>query len=177
MGVPHLFDLRRSRRSIELVSLPDHKVVRTLVDNAALRAKLEALKPAPAEFFRVDIGDGVELDGWCIKPPGFDPSKHYPAADPRLRRARRPDGARPLGRAERTSGTGCSPSGAIVVVSVDNRGTPAPRGRAWRKSIYRQIGILASQDQAEARPGAGEALAVRRPEPGRRSGAGAAAAR
>ena len=37
-----------------------------------------------------------------------------------------------------------------VVASVDNRGTPAPRGRAWRKSIYRQVGILASQDQAAA---------------------------
>ena len=37
-----------------------------------------------------------------------------------------------------------------VVMSVDNRGTPAPRGRAWRKAIYRQIGILASQDQAAA---------------------------
>jgi dipeptidyl-peptidase-4 len=33
---------------------------------------------------------------------------------------------------------------------VDNRGTPAPRGRAWRKSVYRQIGILASRDQAAA---------------------------
>ncbi len=37
-----------------------------------------------------------------------------------------------------------------VVASFDNRGTPAPRGRAWRKSIYRQIGILASADQAAA---------------------------
>jgi len=35
-------------------------------------------------------------------------------------------------------------------MSVDNRGTPAPRGREWRKSIYRQIGILASKDQAAA---------------------------
>ena len=30
-----------------------------------------------------------------------------------------------------------------LVMSVDNRGTPAPRGRAWRKSVYRQVGILA----------------------------------
>jgi dipeptidyl-peptidase-4 len=37
-----------------------------------------------------------------------------------------------------------------LVASVDNRGTPAPRGRDWRKIIYRQIGILASQDQAAA---------------------------
>jgi dipeptidyl-peptidase-4 len=37
-----------------------------------------------------------------------------------------------------------------IVASFDNRGTPAPRGRAWRKSIYRQIGVLASADQAAA---------------------------
>jgi dipeptidyl-peptidase-4 len=38
----------------------------------------------------------------------------------------------------------------FIVASFDNHGTPAPRGRAWRKSIYRQIGILASADQAAA---------------------------
>lgn len=37
-----------------------------------------------------------------------------------------------------------------VVMSVDNRGTPAPKGRDWRKSVYRQIGILASSDQSKA---------------------------
>ena len=37
-----------------------------------------------------------------------------------------------------------------VVMSIDNRGTTAPRGNAWRKSIYRQVGILASKDQAAA---------------------------
>jgi dipeptidyl-peptidase-4 len=37
-----------------------------------------------------------------------------------------------------------------VVISFDNRGTPAPRGRAWQKSVYRQVGILAPQDQAAA---------------------------
>ena len=37
-----------------------------------------------------------------------------------------------------------------IVISIDNRGTSTPRGRDWRKSIYRQIGILASEDQAKA---------------------------
>jgi dipeptidyl-peptidase-4 len=37
-----------------------------------------------------------------------------------------------------------------VVISVDNRGTPAPRGRDWRKVVYRQIGILAPKEQAAA---------------------------
>lgn len=37
-----------------------------------------------------------------------------------------------------------------VVICVDNRGVPAPRGRAFRKSVYKQIGILSSSDQAQA---------------------------
>ena len=37
-----------------------------------------------------------------------------------------------------------------IVASVDNRGTPAPRGRAWRKIAYRKIGVISSQDQANA---------------------------
>jgi dipeptidyl-peptidase-4 len=35
-------------------------------------------------------------------------------------------------------------------MSFDNRGTPAPKGRAWRKCIYRKLGLLGPLDQAEA---------------------------
>ena len=63
---------------IELVRLPDHKVLRVLRDNARLRERLAALKLPGVEFLRVDIGEGVTLDGWCLKPPDFDPSKRYP---------------------------------------------------------------------------------------------------
>ncbi|OLB68092.1 MAG: hypothetical protein AUI09_01280 [Gemmatimonadetes bacterium 13_2_20CM_2_66_5] len=37
-----------------------------------------------------------------------------------------------------------------VVATVDNRGTPSPRGRAWRKVVYGAIGVLSSRDQADA---------------------------
>jgi len=37
-----------------------------------------------------------------------------------------------------------------IIASVDNRGTPAPRGRNWRKIVYGAIGVLSSQDQADA---------------------------
>ena len=37
-----------------------------------------------------------------------------------------------------------------AVCSIDNRGTKVPRGARFRKSIYRQIGILAAADQAAA---------------------------
>ena len=134
---------------IELVRLPDHKVVRVLAGNAKLRAKLAGLKPCPTEFFRVDIGDGVRLDAWCIKPPDFDPARTLSAVHPCLRRTRRHDGRGPWGGENYLWHRMLAQHGYIVM-SIDNRGTPAPRGRAWRKSIYRQIGILASADQAAA---------------------------
>ena len=37
-----------------------------------------------------------------------------------------------------------------LVAIVDNRGTPAPLGRAWRKAIYGQLGVLETADQAAA---------------------------
>jgi dipeptidyl-peptidase-4 len=37
-----------------------------------------------------------------------------------------------------------------IIVSIDNRGTPAPRGTAWRKVIYGTVGDLSSKDQAAA---------------------------
>ena len=64
--------------TVELITLPDHRRVRVLQDNAELRARVAGLELGPREFFRVDIGDGVKLDGWMIKPPGFDQTKKYP---------------------------------------------------------------------------------------------------
>ncbi len=134
---------------IDLVSLPDHKVVRTFVDNANLKARINQLKGKPPEFFRVKIEDGTELDGWVVKPPDFEPSKSYPLL---VHVYGEPAGQTVL---DRWGGTNelwhrFLAQHGIVVASVDNRGTPSPRGRAWRKSIYGQIGILASKDQAEA---------------------------
>ena len=134
---------------IDLVKLPAHSSARPLVENKDLRAKIGALKRSPVEFFRVDIGDGVRLDGWCLKPPDFDPQKKYPLFFQVY--------GEPAGTTvnDRWGGNGylwhlMLAQKGYIVASVDNRGTPQPRGRAWRKIIYRQIGILASQDQAAA---------------------------
>jgi dipeptidyl-peptidase-4 len=145
----HTFSTFDTPPVINLVSLPDHKVVRPLAENKKLHEKVKALKRRPTEFFRIDIGDGVELDGWCIKPPDFDPGKRYPVL---FHVYGEPAGQTVVDR------WGSSTylwhrmlaQEGYVVLSVDNRGTPAPRGRAWRKGIYRQVGILAPQDQAAA---------------------------
>ena len=134
---------------IELISLPEHKTVTVLADNSELRGKLSRLKKCAAEFFRVDIDDGVQLDGWCVKPPDFDPEKQYPLL---FYVYGEPAGQTVLDRwagKEYLWHLMLAQQGYLVM-SVDNRGASAPRGRAWRKCIYRQVGILASADQAAA---------------------------
>ena len=133
----------------ELVRLPKGEVVRPLAANKDLRAKVDGLSRKRAEYFKLPIGGGVEVDGWRILPPDFDPGKKYPLIVYVY--------GEPAGQ---TVQDGWGGSGYLwhlmlaqkgyIVASFDNHGTPAPRGRAWRKSIYRQIGILASADQAAA---------------------------
>jgi dipeptidyl-peptidase 4 len=133
----------------EVVRLPEHTTVRTLIDNKELRERLSKLKQGPREFFRVDIGEGVQLDGWMIKPPDFDRNKRYPVL---FYVYGEPAGQTVLdawGGFNEMWHTMLAQQGYIVM-SVDNRGTPAPRGRAWRKIVYRKIGIISSQDQANA---------------------------
>ena len=60
------------------MELPTHKSVRKLVTNEPLRAAVKALIRRPAEFFKVNIGGGIELDGWMIFPRDFDPARKYP---------------------------------------------------------------------------------------------------
>jgi dipeptidyl-peptidase-4 len=132
----------------DLVRLPDHSVARVLVDNARLRARVAALHLPPAEFFKTDAA-GVQVDGWMIRPPSFDAARKYPVlfyvyGEPAEQTVVDEWGGT-LGLWHRLLA-----QQGYVVASVDNRGTPAPRGRAWRKAIYRQIGRVNSRDQAEA---------------------------
>jgi dipeptidyl-peptidase-4 len=133
---------------IEIVELPSHKSLRLMASNDELRNKLERLNRGESEFFRVNIGD-VELDGWMMKPPDFDPGKKYPllfhiyGEPPDSTVIDRWGGRDYLWHLMLTQK-------GYIVASLDNRGTDVPRGRAWRKSIYRQVGILACKDQAAA---------------------------
>jgi dipeptidyl-peptidase-4 len=133
----------------EMVRLPSHELVRTLIDNRQLQERVGNLKKTPYEFFKVDIGEGVSLDGWMIKPPDFDPQKRYPVffyayTEPAGQTVVDGWGGRNLLWHMMLAQQG------YLVMSVDNRGTPAPRGRAWRKIFYRRAGLINSQDQANA---------------------------
>ncbi|MFO0802024.1 MAG: S9 family peptidase [Gemmataceae bacterium] len=134
---------------VEIVSLPDHKVIRVLATNEKLREKLKAVPPTPVEFFRADIGAGVSLDGWLIKPANFDPAKKYPLL---IHVYGEPAGQSVVDRWGGNNGLwhlSLAQQG-YAVACFDNRGTPSPRGRDFRKAAYRKIGVLASEDQAAA---------------------------
>ena len=134
---------------IDLVSLPEHRVIRVLADRAGLKRALAGLKKGESTFFRVDIGGGIQLDGWKMLPPGFDPAKKYPVLEMIYGEPAEQTVLDRWGGSTYLWHLMLTQQGYIVL-SIDNRGTPAPRGREWRKSIYRQIGILASADQAAA---------------------------
>jgi dipeptidyl-peptidase 4 len=145
----HSFSRFDSPPVTQLVSIPNHHVARLLEDNAALRTNLKDVTLPPVEFLRVDIGGGVTLDGWMMKPPSFNPSRKYPVL---VYVYGEPAGQTVLDAWEGEHGIfhrGIAESG-YVVVSVDNRGTPSPRGRAWRKIIYGSVGVLSSVEQTKA---------------------------
>jgi dipeptidyl-peptidase-4 len=145
----HTWSSLGSPPTIELITLPDHRRVRVLQDNAPLRTRLAAIDQGPREFFRVDIGNGVKLDGWMLKPPGFDQTKKYPVLFYVYGEPASQTVVDSWGGATYLWHVMLSQMGYIVV-SVDNRGTPAPRGREWRKTIYGRIGVLNGADQAAA---------------------------
>jgi dipeptidyl-peptidase 4 len=131
-----------------LVSLPNHALVRTLVANERLRAAVAPLVARPAEFFRVSAG-GTALDGWMLRPTRFDSTRTYPVL---VYVYGEPAGQTTADRWSGAEGLWFRMLADLgyVIVSIDNHGTPAPRGRAWRKSVYGAVGVLASADQAGA---------------------------
>ena len=145
----HKYGTADSPTRVEIVSLPDHKVVRTLVDNDELAAKVQPLLSSKTEFFTVKVGNGVRLDGWMLKPKNFDPSKKYPLL---MYVYGEPAGAQVIDErhGDRMLFHRALADAGYVVGCVDNRGTPAPKGREWRKIIYGTVGVLASKEQAAA---------------------------
>lgn len=144
----HTFSNHATPNRIDLVELPAHRSLRGMEDNAELAEKYRQLELRSKEFFRVPVEPGLELDCSMIKPKDFDPEKKYPVIFNIY--------GEPAGATVQDSWSGGDlfnqylAQQGYIVMSVDNRGTNTPRGREWRKSIYRQIGVLATHDQAAA---------------------------
>ena len=144
----HQFSNSFTRPASEWISLPKHQ---PLDPSQSIASKLPANQGAKnVEFFKVNTADGTEMDGWMVKPKNFDPTKKYPVL---FMVYTEPWGANvkdSYGVGRNRNYEGDMAADGYIYISIDNRGTPAPKGRAWRKSIYRKIGRLNISDQAEA---------------------------
>lgn len=133
----------------ELVKLPSHTTVRVADDAAEARRKARELLGGRTEFLSLDVGHGVKIDGWLMKPRNFDPAKKYPVI---VYVYGEPAGANVVDNwsgAREQFHAALSDDGYLIA-SFDNRGTPSPKGREWRKVIYGSVGVLASEEQTEA---------------------------
>jgi len=129
-----------------LISLPDHRVVRVLEDNADVRRRAEATTTHPTEFLELDIGDGVVMDAWMIKPRDFDPSRKYPVF---IYVYGEPHAQTVLDRwSTRNNYHRAIADLGYLVVSIENRGTPAPKGAEWRRAPFPTIGVESTEEHA-----------------------------
>src|SRR6266850_2265859 len=133
------------------IASPDNATQRYLYRtrlDAKQRAAVAPLIAGHGDFFKVTVSGGISLDGWMIKPANFDSTKAYPLLMYVY--------GEPAGQTAQDSWGGghlwehLIADQGYVVATVDNRGTPSPRGRAWRKVVYGAIGILSSHEQADA---------------------------
>lgn len=133
----------------EIIKVSDHSNVKTLVENTTLKDKLATEQLPTHEFFTVNARDGVELDGYIMFPANMDKSKKYPIV---FYVYGEPWGSTVQDRWEGDSYLYKSylTQQGFIVASVDNRGTRAPKGRDWRKSIYKKIGSITVRDQVDA---------------------------
>lgn len=142
----HTYSSIDSPPTHELVELEGHRRVLTLEDNQEIRERMKTIHARPSEFLKLDIGNGVELDAWLIRPKDFDPSKKYPLViyvygEPHAQTVLNEWGAAQMDFHRVVAEMG------YVVASIDNRGTPAPKGAAWRRSIFGSLGPLSTDEQ------------------------------
>ena len=141
----HTFSNAQTPPVIDRISLPAHKRVKLITDNAEALRQFQAMGLQPKEFVKVRSGE-LLLDAFMIKPVNFDPNKKYPVIIDVY--------GEPASATVEDVWQGGSPwhqylaNLGYIVVSIENRGANTPRGREWRKCIYGEVGTFASQDQA-----------------------------
>ena len=126
------------------------KVLSTMVDNKDLKESITPLL-GQKEFFTFKTSEGVELNGWMIKPKDFDATKKYPVIMYQY--------SGPGSQEVKDSwNMGFYPGGqfesymaqqGFIFACVDGRGTGA-RGADFEKCTYLNLGDKESKDQVEA---------------------------
>jgi len=142
----HTHQSAKEPHTLSLVTLPEHKIIKVLVDNKDFREKVAELKMPEVKFTTVTTVDDMEIDVRMVMPLNFDPSKEYPVLFHVY--------GEPWGQVCIDGQPGLwnfmLAQKGYVVIDMDNRGTPCLKGSTWRKSIYKQIGRINIRDQAMA---------------------------
>lgn len=130
-----------------LITLNDNtgKVLKTLVTNDKLKEKLAGYAIPQKEFFTFKTTEGVDLNGWMMKPVNFDPSKRYPVL---MFQYSGPGSQQVLDKWGISWETYMASLG-YVVACVDGRGTGG-RGSEFQKCTYLNLGVKEAKDQVEA---------------------------
>ncbi len=129
-----------------LISLPDHAIIKQLSDNKAAIAKLKTVDLGEHKFICLKTANGMDMDAYMITPPDFDPKKKYPIffhvyGEPWATTVNDSWGGTDYMFHQMLAQRG------YIIASIDCRGTPALKGRTFRKSIYGKLGVITSEDQ------------------------------
>jgi dipeptidyl-peptidase-4 len=144
----HTFSNISTRPASEFITIPNNKPID---EKEGIVARLDSLKvKSHTELFTVTTSDNVAMDGWMVKPDDFDPDKKYPVVFYVYTEPAATTVTDSYGVGRNRLYRGDMAKDGYIYISLDNRGTPAPKGRAWRKSIYRNIGRINIHDQAMA---------------------------
>jgi dipeptidyl-peptidase-4 len=145
----HLFQNFYTNVVREWVTLPDHKA---LDERNGVNSKIDPIKKAASHirFVEVETKSGVNIEGWMALPTNFDPNKKYPTVFFVYTEPAKQIALDDFSAGKNRQYIGSMADDGYIYISVDGRGTPAPKGSSWRKAIYKNVGIINVKDQAEA---------------------------
>jgi len=145
----HQFSNYYTPEAEEWVSLPDHSALNHQhnVYNAVTNADKSK---SNIQFFKIKTVDGIEMDGWMAKPANFDSTKKYPVLFFVYTESAQQTAKDIFGIHYNPVYVGDLAEDGYIYMSLDNRGSPVPKGNAWRKAIHRNVGSVNIRDQAMA---------------------------
>ena len=143
----HSFSNYFTRPMQAIITLPNHKCIN---DDQNMIKKFDASKKEdhPLEFFQITTVDDVTMEGWIVKPKNLNKNKKYPVLFYFYSEPAGQTGVNRYGAGNNGLYDGNLGDDGYVYVTFDGRGTPSPKGRAWRKAIYRNIGRINVRDMA-----------------------------
>jgi dipeptidyl-peptidase-4 len=145
----HVFSNYYTYFVYEYITLPDHKGVNgeNIVND---RLGKEDKSKSNITYFKIKTPAGIEMDAWKVMPAKFDSSKKYPVVFYVYSGGAAQTVIDSYGATRNFVYNGDMANDGYIYISIDNRGTPAPKGAAWRKVVYRKMGRLDIADQAAA---------------------------